>query len=106
MKQGVPRHPKTLALRALLGCRLRDAIGYLNLLWEFTVEYAERGDVGRWPDDVIEQACDWDGARGELVAALVEAGWLDRCARFRLIVHDWVDHAPRFIARRGRRVRS
>src|SRR5205823_5688049 len=69
------------------------AVGYLELLWHFTAKYAPQGDVGRFSDARIEAALDWSGKPGKLVGALVTAQWLDRHPKWRLLVHDWRDHA-------------
>ena len=48
----------------------------------------------------------YDGDADELVAALVDCHWLDRHEVYRLVVHDWHDHAPNYLrgnlARHGR----
>ena len=103
MKMSAHRSPKVAGLMRRSGLRTREAVGTLELLWLFAMEQAPRGNVGKWSDEDIEAACDWDGDPGGLVAALVASGWLDRCADERLTVHDWIDHAPRFLKERWRR---
>ena len=93
MKRGTPQHPKTYALARALGCRRAEAVGYLELLWHFTAQYAPCGDIGRHSDDAIESGCDWGGASGALVVALSETRWLDVSTTNRLVVHDWHEHA-------------
>ena len=120
MKRGTPRHPKIWDLLDALELPLRSravVIGYLELLWHFTAEFAPQGDIGRYSDDRIEGAMDWYGTRGKLIEALVRSNWIDRIAppegesdlpptstdthvrvttnssRCRLVVHDWHDHA-------------
>jgi hypothetical protein len=47
---------------------------------------------------VIAQNCDHPPAEAEkLVRALVLIGWLEVHTKYRLIVHDWKDHAPRYV---------
>ncbi|HKS96742.1 MAG TPA: hypothetical protein VJV74_11515 [Terriglobia bacterium] len=96
MKRGTPRHPKVYDLIQALGLPIRSravVIGYLELLWHFTAEFAPQGDVGRFSDDRIESAMDWAGKRGKLVQALTTAKWLDVHDQCRLVVHDWHEHA-------------
>lgn len=94
MKRGTPEHPKTKALAAELGVGLAQAVGHLELLWHFTARYAPRGDVGRFPDAAIEEACAWTGRRGKLLKALLKCRWLDAIGgEDRLLIHDWPDHA-------------
>lgn len=82
---------------------VRETAGTLELLWCFTMEHAPSGDIGKWPDQDIEEACDWHGEPGALVKALVSCGWLDACDEHRLLVHDWADHIPEFLRLRIKR---
>ena len=100
MKRGASRHPKLAHLCRELGTTRRDAVGLLELLWEYTGEYAPKGDIGRFTDSDIANAVDWKGNAGELIEGLVAAGWLDRCTENGLVVHDWEDHAPDYIRKR------
>lgn len=87
----------------LSGLSRLEAVGTLELLWLFTMEHAPSGDVGKWPDEDIELECEWSGAPGALVDALIQSGWVDRCAVHRLVIHDWGDHLPEFLRLRVRR---
>jgi len=100
MKRGTPRHPKIAHLCELLRVKLPTAVGYLELLWHFTAEFAPQGDIGRFADQRIEAAISWPGSPGNLASALVEAGWLDRNEEHRLVVHDWHDHADDAVRKR------
>lgn len=95
MKLSAFDSPKLADLKGRLGCRMPAAVGILELLWAFTARHAPTGAVGKWSDEAISAACDWDGRPGKLIRALVASGWLDRHTEHRLIVHDWADHAPR-----------
>jgi hypothetical protein len=107
MKRGTPGHPKVYDLAERLEAPRPMIIGYLELLWHFTAVYAPHGDIGRLTDQRIEKAVDWNGESGRLVAALIEAGWVDRDAEHRLIVHDWEEHCDdavrKKVARSGQR---
>ena len=103
MKRGTPRHPKIYALLRELGLPVRSrpvAIGYLEMLWHFTAEFAPQGDIGKYSDEWIEAALDWTGKRGRLIEALTTSGWCEKSDRYRLIVHDWHDHADGAVAKR------
>ena len=91
------RHPKTLDLMARLCISRREAIGLLDLLFDWCIDYAVRGDIGKWNNGVIAGAVDWTGDADGLVHALVACGWLDEHQSHRLIVHDWPQHAPAFV---------
>ena len=97
MKTGTINHPKMHALAHGLGITRRDAVGLLEMLWEFTAKYAPQGDVGKHPDFAIAAAVDWPENPEVLVRGLVEAKWLDSCTDHRLVVHDWKEHAPEYV---------
>ena len=93
MKRGTSEHPKVRRFARALGVGLAQAVGHLELLWHFTAKFAPAGDLGRFHDADIEEACAWEGESGKMVAALTESGWLDSHAQHRVIVHDWSEHA-------------
>jgi hypothetical protein len=99
IKRGTPDHPKARALAQRLGLRRFEIVGLLESLWHFAAGYAKRGDVGRFTDEEIASHLEWRGAADELVAALVDSRWLDRCPCHRLRVHDWKDHADQTVTR-------
>ena len=100
MKRGTPRHPKLAHLRQLLKIGTAPAVGYLELLWHFTAEFAPQGDVGRYSDERIEAALHWQGKSGRLISAMAQSGWLDLHPECRLCVHDWADHADDAVKKR------
>ena len=100
MKMTTTRSPKFRRLMNLTGLNRAGAAGSLELLWLFVMEQSPSGDVGKWSDDDIESELAWEGESGVLIGALVDAGWLDRCEKHRLVIHDWADHLPEFIKKR------
>lgn len=106
MKRGGPNHPKVFALAELLKCRRPTAVGYLEMLFHFTSQYAPEGDVGRYSIKRIAAALDWPGKSQILIDALVTSGWLDLHPALGLVVHDWNEHADRTtlqrLARQGK----
>lgn len=99
------RHPKTARLVIQLQCPRYAAVGLLETLWHFTAMYTPRGDIGRYSDAELEYELGWDGAPGRLVDAFITAGFLDAHPTYRLVVHDWHEHADqavqRLLARQG-----
>ena len=93
MRRGAPQHPKTKLLAIHLGAQIAHAVGHLEMLWHFVDEYAPAGNVGKWDDRLIALEAGWAGDAGVFVDALVSVGYLERAERYRLIVHDWYDHA-------------
>ena len=73
------------------------AIVVLERLWHATATGAIRGDIGRFDNESIAEACGWPDDADELIQVLVECGWLDESEEHRLVVHDWHDHAPRYV---------
>lgn len=77
-----------------LGCRQFQAVGILESIWMMAQTSAVQGDIGRFSDEDIAAWIDYDGNEVELIEALVNAGYLDRCEVYRLVIHDWEDHCP------------
>lgn len=100
MKRGTIESPKLRLLTKRLNINMAQAIGTLEALWHFTARSAPEGDIGRHADEVIAEACFWDGDPQELINALVETHWVDRDDGHRLLIHDWPDHADDAIHKR------
>ena len=103
MKRATSRHPKIFHLMREISITRRDAVGLLELLWEFTAEYAPRGDIGRHTDLAIAAALEWNGNPDELMRGLRESGWIDVSEEHRIVIHDWIDHAPEYVKKRVQR---
>lgn len=99
MKRGTPDHPKTIDLAKRLGVPRYVAVGILESLWHFTAEFAPQGNIGKFTDAAIAGHLHWEKTCKELIAALIESKWVDKCAKNRLIVHDWKDHADQTVKR-------
>ena len=100
MKRGGPDHPKTRELAIVLNLKRWEVTGLLEALWHFTAAYAKRGDIGRWTDQQIAAALEWDRTSPEeLIDALVRCKFLDQCKTHRLVVHDWQTHADQTVRR-------
>lgn len=97
MKLDALDHPKTLDFAARLGVELPTAIGHLELLWAFTAQKAPQGNIGKWPDGAIARACYWNSNPDHFVSALVDSKFVDTHPEHRLLIHDWSEHAPRWV---------
>ena len=93
MKRGTPEHIKTDRLMRILAIPRWQAVGILESLWHITARYAPCGDIGKWTDTDIASKIGYQDDTTILIQGLVDAGWLDQCPVYRLIVHDWQDHA-------------
>jgi hypothetical protein len=99
MKRGTPDHPKTRHLAALLKLRRWQVVGLLESLWHFAAQYARRGDIGKWTNAEIAAGIEWEGDPDKLIECLSETRWLDQSDQYRLLVHDWPDHADQTVSR-------
>ncbi|MCZ6651722.1 MAG: hypothetical protein O7D91_01660 [Planctomycetota bacterium] len=104
MKQNTTSKLKFKKLRRALGdLLLYQAVGLLESLWQFTAADAPRGDIGKFTNEDIATAVEWQGDPDELIEALVETGWLDKSDEFRLVVHHWHEHCPDYLRKRVQR---
>jgi len=99
-------HPKTRRAARLLGVSVPTVIGHMHLLWHWCLSYAEDGDLSGYDAADIAEAVMWDGDPDQLIEALIncgpagKAGFLERDAQGRLLVHDWHDYAGKLIEKR------
>lgn len=97
MKLDALEHPKILDFAARLGVSRPTALGHLELLWAFTGKHAAQGDIGKWPDGAIARACDWMGDPQSFLQSLLQSGLIDAHPEHRYVIHDWNEHAPRWV---------
>ncbi len=112
MKRNTPRHPKMLRLADELGIPLPYAVGIMEMLWQFTADFAPAGDIGKFDDTRIAAAVGWPKKPAVLIAALIECRWvdvdhldetltgLDETLTRKLVVHDWSEHADRGVCQK------
>lgn len=98
MKTNTPESMKFKRLARRLKTSRCHTVGLLELLWIATAKNCPQGDIGKFTNEEIAIECDWEGDHDELVAALLDCGWLDIHDECRLVVHDWADHAPNHVA--------
>lgn len=96
--QSLGKHPKTKRLARSLGVPLPMAVGLLQFLWWWALDFAEDGDLSRFEDLEIAQECLWEGEPSDLVTALMEVGFLDPDRK----IHDWDAYAGKLITQRRR----
>jgi hypothetical protein len=97
MKRAALTHPKMYDLAAGLECSHPEAIGFLNLLFDFTASNAPRGDIGKFADGAIARGCMYPGDPRKFIECLVAAGWLDSDPTHRLLVHDWPENCEQWV---------
>lgn len=106
-------HPKISRLKPLLSAAAGEPVtrahivGWLHLLWHWTLEYSPggQGDLSAFTAQEIADAAEWPHNPQAFVDALIEAGWLDR-ADTHLRVHDWWDYAGEMLRKRQARAAS
>ena len=105
MKTGTETLIKFKRLQRRLQMPLWQCKGLLQSIWDFTAREARKGDIGRFSDEDIAFAIEWEGCPHELVEALVETGWLDENEDHRVVVHHWPQHCEHSVhvalARKG-----
>lgn len=97
MKRGGPTHPKTGRLARRLELTRYEAVGLLECLFHWAGAYARRGDIGRHDPGDIADGIGWQGDPKELLEALADTGWLDRCSCHGLRIHGWPEHADQAV---------
>ena len=97
MKANTPELLKFKRLQRRLGVSVPALVGHLELLWIATAKNAPEGDIGRFSNEDIAIACCWDGDPDEFVKALTDGGWIDEDGEWRLLIHDWQEHAPTYV---------
>jgi hypothetical protein len=84
--QSLRSHSKRKRLSRRLDIGLHETVGLLICLWWWAIDEAEDGDLTRFSDQDIADGADWQGDADELIAALVDAGFL---SEDRLLVNWW-----------------
>lgn len=99
--QELARHPKTLRLARRLGVSIPAAIGHLQLLWWWAMDFAPDGSLAGFEAEEIALAVMWEGAPEDLLSGLVAARFVDEApGGDGYAIHDWDDYAGRLIERR------
>lgn len=100
--QALGQHPKTLALAAALHCTLPTAVGHLQYLWWWALDYAPDGLVTARTRPVAIRACQVQRQPERFWSALVEAGFVDVLDELGPTwrIHDWREYTGRLIDQR------
>lgn len=94
MKREGIKHTKILALARDLGIEDYGAVGIVESLKHLAAIEAPRGDIGKLSNEDIALWIGWRARPADdLIAALVRRGFLDERDDYRLVIHDWWEHA-------------
>lgn len=99
MKEGTESKLKFKKLKRRLGLPEWQVIGLLESIWRLCRKDAQEGNIGRFSNEDIAAAIEYDDDPDELVQALVACEWLDEDPdpEVRLIVHNWSEHVPSYL---------
>jgi len=86
----LPNHPKTKKLIRRHG---QSSAWNLICLFLFARENKPDGVLTGMTAEDIEIACDWQGGDGELIACLIDIGFIEQTDTF-YAIHDWQEHNP------------
>ncbi|SDX03661.1 hypothetical protein SAMN04489725_1361, partial [Alicyclobacillus hesperidum] len=102
--QELGRHPKTKKLARLLGITLPAAVGHLQFLWWWALDYAKDGNLSEFDSMDIADAAMWEGDPERFLSVLVDVGFVDAYGNDeakRFHIHDWMDYAGRLVEKRA-----
>jgi hypothetical protein len=94
--QALGRHPKLLKLAGMLRVHRAQALGHLQYLWWWALDYAPTGDVSALTPAEISAASEWQGEPSLFQKSLKACGWLDEDG----MIHDWMQYAGRLVEAR------
>lgn len=99
-RPGLTKNIKFKLLVARLGLPRPYVVGLLEMLWEWA---HESGTVALGCAQSVECAAEWPGESGKLFEALRDGRWIDETDDGGWIIHDYYDHAPRYVKERLRK---
>ena len=86
-----------------LGVSHAQAVGLVAMLHARCEQHRPEGDIGFFHDAEIAELLGWEGDTHELLSALFESEWIERCAVHRWVVARWSDFVSEATRRRLRR---
>lgn len=92
-------HPKVGELAEALGGSEADAGWLIISLWSWTMRYAPRGKLAPGARSALGRLAPDLLGRVDVVAALVDTGWLEACDDGGWVVHDWDEHQGAAVAK-------
>jgi hypothetical protein len=97
--QSLLNHPKLLALCQALGAEKALMVGHLHILWWWCMDYAMDGDLSRYSNQQIADACGWRRDHDLFVNSLATAGFVDQEGDKKRI-HDWFEFCGEIVRKR------
>jgi len=94
------RHHKTLRMALRLEVKPVVVMGYLHNFWHNVLELREDGDITAWTPKEVAYYSGYEGDSEKFYEALKD-GWIDN-KNGRILVHDWINYAGRYLQARYR----
>lgn len=97
LHQTLPQHRKILKLKSILGIETPQAIGHLCMLWLWSLDNAEDGDLSELDSSAVAEVAGYTKKNHkDFLDALVAAGFVTED----LHLHDWHDYTGKLMERR------
>jgi len=94
----IKRKQKFHAFRKELNWSVLEALGFLGSFWGEVIEVCESGDVTNWSPEYLASLTGLKDTIAQRVwDALLKNEWIDKTFDGRLLVHDWLDYAGKFL---------
>lgn len=91
--QKLEKHPKLLGLCTQTGWDKDQAIGKLQRLWWWALDYAEDGDLHRYNPNQFLSHINGKISPEKLYKILQNTNWIEKNG----LIHDWLDYAGRYL---------
>lgn len=97
----IKRLQKFRDFRVELAWSVNEALGCLGNLWGEIIELREDGDIAGWQPEYVAELVGAKTPPDKLWAALTAPGrWIDVKADGKVLVHDWLNYAGRYLESR------
>ncbi len=90
--QSLGRHPKLFRLASKLRINKAQAIGHLQYLWWWALDFAPTGNLSAFTSAEISAGAEWPGEPGPFHEALCDCVWIDPDG----MIHDWLRISRRY----------
>lgn len=96
LHQSLSNHRKILRLKSLLKIEAPHAMGLVCNLWLWAVDNAPDGDLTAFSAEEIAEVCGYKGNAKTFLKKLVEAGFVDRQGK-KKVIHDWDEYTGKLM---------
>jgi hypothetical protein len=93
----IKRLQKFDSFRKDLSLSVNEALGTLGSFWGEVMDLSETGDITGWTPEYVAERCGLRLNPERVWNALVNNRWIDVRADGKVVVHDWLDCAGKFL---------